>query len=384
MTASGGTDVITAVPFMDLASVHAPMREDLHAALDRVMQASAFTGGSEVESFERAVAERLGVREAIAVASGTAALHLALEAAGVGRGDEVIVPANTFFATAEAVVAAGATPVLADVDPATALLDVDAARAAITTRTAALVPVHLYGQPVDGAAFSSLAGRHGLFLLEDACQAMGARWGDRPAGTLGHSAAFSFYPGKNLGALGDAGAVTTDDEVLARRVRLLRSHGEVTRHEHSHWGYCQRMSALQAAFLGVKLDRFDAHQRQRRAASRHYGALLADVSGVRPLEVAPEAGHAHHLEVVVVQQRDAVLARLRANGVEAAVHYPTPIHLQPGAPGLGERGAFPRAERLSESVLSLPLWPGITEATVEHVVREVEGAVRASRSGGAL
>ena len=329
------------IPFMDLAAIHAPMIDELHDALDQVVAASAFTHGAPVESFEQALAERTGSRHAVAVSSGTAALHLTLAAAGVGLGDEVIIPANTFFATAEAVVAAGATPVLADVDPRTALLDPDAAAAAISPRTAAIIPVHLYGQPVDAPAFRELAGRNGLLLLEDACQAIGARWDRLPAGSIGDAAGFSFYPGKNLGALGDAGAVTTDDEVLARRVRLLRSHGEAVKHDHRRYGFCQRMGGLQAAFLGVKLRHLDAHQRQRDVLAARYDTLLAEFPEVKGLDTAPAARHVHHLEVVLVPERDAVLAGLRARGIDAAVHYPTPIHLHPGAPGLGVAGAFP-------------------------------------------
>lgn len=364
------------IPFMDLAAVHAPLIDELHDALDEVVRGSAFIHGAQVESFEQALAERLEAQHVVAVSSGTAALHLALAAAGVGRGDEVILPANTFFATAEAVVAAGAAPVLADVDPRTALLDADAAAAAIGPRTAAIIPVHLYGQPVDASAFRRLAERSGILFLEDAAQAIGATWDRRPVGSLGDVAAFSFYPGKNLGALGDAGAVATDDEVLARRVRLLRSHGEAAKHEHRQYGFCLRMGGLQAAFLDVKLRHLGAHQRQRDAAVHRYGTLLAEVAEVSMIETAPAARHVHHLKVIVVPERDEVLARLRARGVEAAVHYPTPIHLQPGAPGLGDPGRFPVAERLSSSVLSLPLWPGMPEAAIDTVVRELSGAVR--------
>jgi dTDP-4-amino-4,6-dideoxygalactose transaminase len=363
---------------MDLAAIHTPMLDELHDALDQVVAASAFTDGTPVESFEQALAERTGSRHAVAVGSGTAALHLALSAAAIGRGDEVIIPANTFFATAEAVVAAGATPVLADVDPLTALLDVDAAAAAISPRTTAIIPVHLYGQPVDAPAFRALAEQNGLLLLEDACQAIGARWDQCPAGSLGDAAGFSFYPGKNLGALGDAGAVTTDDEVLARRVRLLRSHGEGAKHEHRRYGFCERMGGLQAAFLGVKLRHLDAHQRQRDVLAHRYETLLAEVFEVGTLETAPAARHVYHLQVVLVPERDAVLARLGTRGVDAAVHYPTPIHLQPGAPGLGEAGTFPVAERLSSSVLSLPLWPGMPETSVDTVVRELVAATNAT------
>jgi dTDP-4-amino-4,6-dideoxygalactose transaminase len=367
--------VTSSVPFIDLAAIHAPMIHELHDALDRVVAASTFIDGEHVESFEQSLAERIGTRHAVAVASGTAALHLALAAAGVGRGDEVIIPANTFFATAEAVVATGAVPVLADVDARTALLDPESAAAAIGPRTAALVPVHLYGQPVDAAAFRDLAERKGLLLLEDACQAIGARWNGRPVGSFGDAAAFSFYPGKNLGALGDGGAVTTDDDVLARRIRLLRSHGEAAKHEHRCYGSCERMGGLQAAFLDVKLRHLDAHQRQRDALAHRYEAMLAEVPQVGLLELAPAARHVHHLQVVLVPERDAVLTWLLDRAIGAAVHYPTPIHLQAGAPGLGAAGAFPVVEHLCAHVLSLPLWPGMPETAVETVVGELGAAI---------
>ncbi|MDP9453633.1 MAG: DegT/DnrJ/EryC1/StrS family aminotransferase [Actinomycetota bacterium] len=339
------------------------------------MSSATFVAGQEVQRLEQALAERVGVRHAIAVGSGTAALHLALQAAGIGRGDEVILPPNTFFATAEAVVATGATPVLADVDERTALLDPAAVEAAVTDRTAAIAAVHLYGQPVDGERFGAIAQRHGLFLLEDAAQALGAAWRDRPAGSLGHAAGFSFYPGKNLGALGDGGAVTTTDADLARRVRLLRSHGEESKGVHLVSGFCERLDELQAAFLTAKLPHFDAAQAARAAAAALYRQRLEATEQVRVLETAVGAHHAHHLFVVRVPHRDAVLASLNAAGIGASVHYRTPIHLQPAFVDLGERGHFPFAEGLADSVLSLPLFAGITEAQVDRSVEALTHAL---------
>jgi dTDP-4-amino-4,6-dideoxygalactose transaminase len=366
---------VNAVPLMDLVGVHQPMLSDLHGALDRVLASSAFTGGAEVESFEAELADLVGVGHAIGVGSGTAALHLALVAAGIGPQDEVILPPNTFFATAEAVVSAGAVPVLADVDPDTALLDVDAAAAAVTARTAAVIPVHLYGQPVDGDRFADLADRFGLFLLEDACQAIGAAWGETPAGGLGDAAAFSFYPGKNLGALGDGGAVTTDDADLARRIRLLRSHGESQKNQHVEWAMCERLDGLQAAFLRVKLAHLARQQKDRDAAVRRYREGLSRLPGVQLLSTAPGARHAHHLMVVRVRDRDRVISRLHGAGIAAGVHYPMPIHLQPAANGLGKPGRFPVAEELASSVISLPLWPGMTVDTVDRVVDALAAAL---------
>ncbi len=367
------------VPLVDLELTHQAMADDLRVAFERVLASSSFVAGAEVERFEQVLAEQVCVPHVVAVASGTAALHLALSAAGVGAGDEVILPPNTFFATAEAVFATGATPVLADVDPGTALLDPDAVEAAITPRTAAIAAVHLYGQPVDADRFGAVADRHGLFLLEDAAQALGAAWRDLPAGSLGAAAGFSFYPGKNLGALGDGGAVTTADADLARRVRLLRSHGEHPRGVHVVPGFCERLDELQAAFLTAKLPYFQAAQAARRQAVARYRQRLATMEEVGLLETATGACHAHHLLVARVPRRDAVLAEMHALGVGASVHYRTPIHRQPACPQLGDEGAFPHAEALCETVLSLPLYPGISAELVDHCADALAAAVEVTR-----
>jgi dTDP-4-amino-4,6-dideoxygalactose transaminase len=364
---------MTAVPLTDLAALHEPMRVDLERAFSRIVRESQFTNGPDVEAFEDELGAFLSAPYVVGVGSGTAALTLMLTAAGIGRGDEVILPPNTFFATAEAVVAAGARPVLADVDADTALLDPDAVEAAIGPKTAAVLAVHLYGQPVDADRFGEIARRHGVLFLEDACQALGGHWAGRPAGTLGHAAAFSFYPSKNLGALGDGGAVVTDDPEIARVVRSMRSHGEVLRHQHESWGVCERLDSLQAAFLRVKLEHLPEHQRQRSATARLYRERLSALAEVRSLHTSPDAGHAHHLFVVTTHDRDRVLDGLHREGIHAAVHYPRPIHLQPGARGLGEQGRFPVAEHLARTVLSLPFWPGMAEALVDRVVAALTG-----------
>ncbi|HEV2071996.1 MAG TPA: DegT/DnrJ/EryC1/StrS family aminotransferase [Acidimicrobiales bacterium] len=363
------------IPLVDLEVVHRPMADDLRAAFERVLRSSSFVDGVEVASFEAALAELVGVPHAIGVASGTAALQLALLAAGVGPGQEVVVPANTFFATAEAVMATGAAPVLADVDVATGLLDPEAVEAAVTPRTAAVAAVHLYGQPVDADRFEALARRHGLFLLEDAAQAIGAAWRNRTAGSLGDAAGFSFYPGKNLGALGDGGAVTTADADLARRVRLLRNHGEEGKGVHVVAGFCERLDELQAAFLVAKLAHLPAGQAARGRAVEHYRRRLAELRPVQVLETAAGARHAHHLLVVKVPRRDAVLASLHAAGVGASVHYRTPIHLQPAGRHLGHQGQFPVAEALADSILSLPLYPGMSEVLVDRCVKALATAL---------
>ena len=365
------------VPFYDTAPVHGRLHDELLAAFDRVLASGHFIDGEEVELFEAALAASVGTSDAVGVASGTAALHLALVAAGIGPGDEVVLPPNTYFATAEAIVAAGARPVFADVDPDTALIDPEAVEAAVTPATAAIVAVHLYGQPADADALGEVARRHGMFLLEDAAQALGGTWAGRPVGSLGRAAAFSFYPSKTLGALGDGGAVTTSDSMLARRVRQLRDHGQVAKNVHGTFGFNERLDALQAAFLNVKLGHVAEMQAERLAAAATYASKLAGLDGVELLRTSALAGHVHHLLVIQVRaRRDIVLETLRRHGVEASVHYPTPIHLQPAFAAAGGRpGQFPVAERLANHILSLPLFPGIDTAAIERCVSVLAGAL---------
>lgn len=370
----GGVGASDRVPFVDMERVNGPARQALRDAFERVLASSAFIGGPEVAAFEAMLAATAGTSHAVGLSSGTAALQLALEAAGVGPGDEVILPPNTFFATAEAAAAAGADVVFADVDPATALIDPDAVRAAITPRTAALIPVHLYGQCADMDAMGRIAEQRGLFLLEDACQAIGATWAGRPAGSLGAAAAFSFYPSKNLGALGDAGALTTSRDDVAHRVLLLRDHGQESKYRHVLTGYNHRMDGLQAAFLAVKLPGLEAAQASRDRAAERYHRLLAGVPGVTTLATSPRARHVHHLLVVLVEQRDRVLAALQQRGVGASVHYPTPIHLEPAWGG--RAGAYPAAESLARRVLSLPLFPGMADGEVDRCVEALAEVVR--------
>lgn len=373
-----GTGAGPPIPLFDLRRLHEPSRRELQAAFDRVLDRGGFSSGIEVEALEGALAERIGVAHAVAVGSGTAALFLALVAAGVGPGDEVILPANTFFATAEAVVATGATPVIADVEPATALIDPSSVRALLTARTAAVIAVHLYGQPVDMDRLRVATAGRGLLLLEDAAQAFDGRWGQSMVGSLGGAGAFSFYPTKILGALGEGGAVTTDDEGLARQVRLLRAHGEATKNLHLIVGHNERMDELQAAFLSAKLPLVAGEIDERRALAGRYRRLLAGIDGVKVMHTASDAVEVHHLFVVQVENRDAILAALTAAGIGAGVHYPTPVHLQPALAHLELRaGTAPHAEHLAGSVLSLPLFPGQTEAQVDRCA----GALAALVSG---
>lgn len=379
-----GAENDTGVPFIDMGVVNAPYRESLRAAFDRVVDAGDFSTGFEVESFEGELAAVAGTRHAVGVASGTAALHLVLTAAGIGAGDEVILPANTFFASAEAVVVTGARPVPVDILPATGNIDPDAVASAITPRTAAVIAVHLYGQPADMTRLRHIALRHNLFLMEDAAQAIGAAWDGTPVGGLADAAAFSFYPTKNLGALGQAGAVTTSDRGLAERIAALREHGEQARHVHAYWGYNERLDGLQAAFLRAKLDDLPRVQAMRDEAVGRYESLLAPLEDdglLLSFTTDRHARHVHHLYVIRVARRDELRARLDAVGVQTAVHYPTPVHLQPAA-ALTPPGSLPHAERHASTVVSLPLYPGIPTGHIDRCVAALRHAAVATNWGG--
>lgn len=336
-----------------------------------------FVGGPEITEFEAAFAAFCETTECIGVANGTEALTLALRAAGIGRDDEVVVPTFTFAATGEAVLLAGARPVFVDVDPSTALVDVDAVAAAVGERTSAIVVVHLYGQPVDLAAFRALADRRGLLLVEDAAQAHGARWRGVAAGSVGDVATFSFFPGKNLGAIGDAGAVATSDEELAAKVRLLRDHGRSAKYVHEIVGTNARLDTLQAAVLLAKLPYVHEWNDARRAHAAAYDAAFADAEGVDPVRVAPDAEPVYHQYVVRVRERDDALEALARRGVAAGVHYPIPLHRQPAFAEVAGRVACPSADALADDVLSIPVYPEliaearttVAEALVEHASR---------------
>lgn len=370
-----GEPTVDTVPFVDLRVVHATVQEELHRVARRVIDSGVYANGPEVVAFERALSSYCGTERAIGLASGTCSITLMLRAAGIGPGDEVLVPANTFWASAEGIHHAGARPVLVDVLPTTANIDPAAAAAAVTSRTRAVLAVHLYGQPADMTALRALSDRHGLLLLEDAAQAIGARWEGRRTGSLGDAASFSFYPGKNLGALGEAGAVTTDDPDLDAVIRRLRSHGEERRYVHTEMGFNERMDEIQAAFLTVKLAGLVRDQARRDHAVNRYLAALATIDGVRLFDTDPRATHVHHLLVVRVAERDEVLRRLQADGIGAAVHYPNPLHRQPGGTHLARIGQFPVAERLGDQILSLPLFAGITDAQVDRCVEVLAARV---------
>lgn len=370
------------VPFVDLKTQGQGLLPEYQAAFASVVERAAYILGPEVRDFEAAFAEFCACPHALGVSTGTDALLLAYKAAGIGPGDEVIVPANTFLATAEAVSHVGGTPVFVDCLPETANIDPAAVEAAVTPRTKAVVPVHLFGQPADMDAIDALAAKHGLVVIEDACQAHGATHKGRPTGSLGHIAAFSFYPGKNLGALGDGGAVTTADAGMAETVRILRNHGDKSKSEHVVVGYCFRLDNLQAAFLQIKLKRLPEWNRARRAAARRYDRLLAEVFGggpsaaVVPMTERPDVQAVYHLYVVQLDDRDAVRAALDAAGVGTGIHYPVPVHLQPAYAHLGYKtGACPVAECLAGRILSLPMFPEITDQQVDYVVEQLAKAV---------
>ena len=368
------------VPFVDLKMQTHALHDEINAALCSVIDRSAYTLGPELEDFETAFAAFCGCDWAVGVSSGTDAVKLALLASGVRPGDEVIVPANTFIATAEAVSHIGAVPVFVDCLRETALMDPPALEAVAAEHegiAAAVVPVHLYGQPCDMDAIQGVADRHGLAVVEDACQAHGALYKGRPCGSMGLAAAFSFYPGKNLGALGDGGAVTTNSEELAEHLRLLRNHGQANKYTHTLIGYCDRLHNLQAALLSVKLVRLADWNRARQTAAQRYSDALEAMAGVQPIGTSCHATPVFHLYVARLLGRDAafrdmVRERLAEAGVESGIHYPVPLHLQPAYAHLGHRlGDFPTAERLAAEILSLPMFPEITEEQQDHVVTEL-------------
>ena len=365
------------IPLVDLKSQHDQIWAEVESGWAKVVERTAFVLGAEVEQFEQEFAAFSGVAHCIGVANGTDALELALRAEKVGPGDEVIVPANTFIASALAVARTGAQPVLVDIDPDTQLLDVELAAAAVTPATKAIMPVHLFGQMAPMRPLLQLASDRGLLVVEDAAQAQGAKQEGIGAGAFGSIAGTSFYPGKNLGAYGDAGAVLTNDEVLARRVRALRNYGSEEKYHHPEIGFNSRLDTLQAVVLSAKLRHLGTWNEQRRAAARRYEELLADVEEVVRPSTADGNDHVWHLYVVRVQERDRVLQELQAAGVGAGIHYPVPIHLQGSFAHLGKAvGSYPVAERAAAEILSLPMFAEITAEQQQRVVDVLGQTVR--------
>ena len=366
-----------AVPFLDLAGMHDEVTEEIVLAWRQILSTSSFIGGAYVNGFERDWASYCKTSNAVGVANGTDALVLALRGLGVGPGDEVVLPANTFVATAEAVVLAGAVPRFVDVDPRTLLLTADHVEAALTERTAAVIAVHLFGQMCDMDALAQVSRSAGVWLVEDAAQAHGATWQGRRAGSTGDVGCFSFYPGKNLGALGDGGAVVTDDAALADRIRSLADHGRRmgAKYVHDVVGTNSRLDNMQAAALQIKLRHLDRCNAGRRAAMRWYAEELEELD-VDLVEVAPQAESAHHLAAVLVPQRDEVAAVLAREGVASGVHYPIPCHRQVAYARYATHD-LPVCEDAAVRLLSLPLFPTITREQVGHVCEALRLALPA-------
>lgn len=363
------------IPFVDLKAQHAAIRGELVEAIGRVLDSCEFTLGSEVEAFEHEFAAYSQARHGVGVNTGTSALHLALLAAGVGPGDEVITVPFTFVATVSAIGYSGARPVFVDIDPCTLTLDPGRLEAAITPRTKAVIPVHLHGQCADMDPILEIARRHGLTVIEDAAQAHGAEYRGRRAGSLGDLACFSFYPGKNLGACGEGGMVVTDDDGHARTLRMLRDWGAERKYHHVLKGFNYRLEGMQGAVLRVKLRHLERWTEARRAHARRYDAMLAG-SGVGTPQASPHARHVYHVYAIRSAARDALAARLRERGVATGIHYPVPVHLQPAWAELGYRpGDFPHAEQAAAQTLSLPMYAELAPAMQERVAGAVLEAV---------
>jgi dTDP-4-amino-4,6-dideoxygalactose transaminase len=366
------------IPFLDLKAHHQAVRVEIEEAIREVIDAGAFAGGPFVEQFEKEFAAFCGTSHAVGVGSGTDALWFALLGLGIGPGDEVITVPMTFMATAEAISFCGATPVLVDIEARTYTMDPDRIERAITPRTKAIIPVHLYGQTADMDPILEIAKRHRVHVIEDACQAHGAEYKGRKAGSMGVAGCFSFYPGKNLGAFGEAGAVVTSDKSLTRTMQMLRDHGQERKYHHALVGWNGRMDGIQAAVLRVKLKRLAEMNKSRRVHARHYKELLAPFPKVTLPSEAEEGAHVYHVFSVRVQDRDRVMKSLSDRGIGCGVHYPIPIHLQPAYKSLGYKpGDFPVAEQCAEEFLSLPMFPEMTDVQVKDVVRELSAVLRA-------
>ena len=368
------------VPLLDLQAQYRPLRDELLAAVTRVCDSQRFILGPEVDALERELERALEVSHAVTMSSGTDAILATLMALGIGAGDEVITPTFSFFATAGCVARVGATPKLVDIDPATFNVDPDSVRAAITPKTRAIIPVHLYGQMADMSALMQIAGEHGIPVIEDACQAIGARQNGRLAGTIGAAGCFSFFPSKNLGAFGDAGLVTTNDAALAHELRLLRNHGAEPKYFHKRIGGNFRLDALQAAVLRVKLPHLEAWSEARRANARRYDELFAAAglaSKVMLPREMPGYRHIFNQYIVRVPERDRVRAHLTGQGIGTEVYYPVPFHLQECFAPLGYvRGDFPHAEQAADATLALPIFGELTREQQEAVVAAAGEALR--------
>jgi dTDP-4-amino-4,6-dideoxygalactose transaminase len=363
------------VPFLDLPTQHIAIEDEILIAMRKIIRSSSFCSGPAVTDFEKQFSDFVGSRHCIAVNSGTSALHLALLASGIGDGHEVIAPAMTFVATIAAIQYTGATPKLVDVEPDSFCLDPEKLEEAITDKTRAIIPVHLYGLPAKMSEILAIAKKNDILVVEDAAQAHGAKIGGMNCGNLGDLATFSFYPGKNLGACGEGGAVTTDNEDFARLIRSMRDWGQEGKGKHVNPGFNYRMDGLQGAALSVKLQYLDNWTKERQRVAARYRKLLAEESIGLQSERA-EAEHVYHIFAILAKERDQISKAMQANKISCGIHYPTPIHLQPSFSSLGyARGDFPIAERIANEELSLPIFPEITDEQIDHVVKHLKKAL---------
>jgi dTDP-4-amino-4,6-dideoxygalactose transaminase len=366
------------VPFLDLQAAHAPLRAEIDCAIAQVIDAGAFAGGPFVADFERQFATYCGCEYAIGVGNGTDALWLALLACNIGAGDEVITVPSTFMATAEAITYCGATPVFVDIDESTYTMDPSRLERAFSSRTKAIIPVHLFGQTADMDPILEFGRARGLFVIEDAAQAHGAEYKGRKAGTLGDAGCFSFYPGKNLGAFGEAGGVVTNDARINERIRVLRDHGQARKYHHSMIGWNCRMDGIQGAVLQVKLKQLDRGNKLRRNYAAQYNKAFRELEAVIPPAEAEWGKHVYHVYALRVAERGALLAHLNEAGIGYGIHYPVPVHLQEAYRGLGYgRGAFRVSEQTSNEFVSLPMFPEMTETQLNAVINAVENAFTA-------
>jgi dTDP-4-amino-4,6-dideoxygalactose transaminase len=369
------------IPFVDLKSEYLEIQQEVSHSLERVLQQTAFILGRDVLVFERSFAEFCQSKHAVGVANGTDALILALKAIGLQPGDEVLLPVNTFIATAEAIIHAGGQAVFVDVNPGTYLIDLEDMARKITPKTKVMIPVHLYGQPAPMDPILKVAGERGLTVIEDAAQAHGASYKGRKVGSFGRAGCFSFYPSKNLGCYGDGGAVVTDDDVVAEMLRKLREHGGIVKYRHDVIGYNSRLDTLQAAILSVKLQRLEEWNERRRSSALLYNQLLAEIPGVRVPHVSNDVIAVYHLYEIRVESglRPKLQAYLRERGIQTGIHYPTPLHLTGAFSFLGHsRGDFPNAEALSDQLLSLPMHPYLQPDQIDYIASQIAQFIRAN------
>ena len=360
------------VPFLDLKAQYVAIAGEIDAAIRQVIDRTAFSGGPFVSTFEEKFAAFCQCKHAIGVGSGTEALWLALAALDVGPGDEVITVPNSFIATAEAISFCGAMPVFVDVDGESQTMNPTLIEAAITERTKAIIPVHLFGQMADMGPIMEIARRHGLFVIEDACQAHGAEYSGRPAGSIGDLGCFSFYPGKNLGAYGEAGGVVTNSDELSDKIKMIRDHGQSKKYHHAMIGWNGRMDGIQGAILSVKLKYLAGWNDARRKNAQFYTSLLSTIDGVTPPREMDYARHIYHVYAVKARNRDPLMAALAEQGISCGIHYPVPIHLQNAYKYMGAgKGSFPVAEKCAEEIVSLPMFPELTDEQMNFVAGEI-------------